>query len=637
MKQHFFAINFGKRLICALLITLSIQPLTYAQSGKKIKGRGQWTEKQAWDWEKKHGVIKGFNAPIPAYPGMGRDVIFQKAADLGFNSVRTWLQGRPETHIKLLHEILDQASAKGLTVSPVLEIKYWLKQPDLIKAKADAEAYVRAIIHEFKNDPRIILWDIWNEPELAVREKNRNDYTWLKDAFIWAREEAPIQPITSSSIWLYEPDFNDAKAQAWHDELALMNDVHNFHLYDVSVGRMKAIEEMIARLKKLSNRPIVCTEAIARTRGGTFGRTLSVFSKYHVHFYSWGLYTADTNWDVAWNLSSFRPYEPWFHDLLHPDGSPYDWAELDWIRRFHFAGPDEITDPGAEVTERWSTWRAWKWMAEGPIKGLYYIPHGTGVKDEANWAIDMGKAEANGYNGLRIKLNYNEWRKDSSAFYKKTDTLLALADRHKMRVTPALLSDEDAFNNEADLSKYVSQVVKKYGFDTRVIAWELYTVPGKQNVPKEKLKSILALIFRVTRFEFIDQPLTATPVVKTNDFNTDFNYETSLIHGHRGGWDRLEYEGSSDAELCNYIWSLSDVISFSTNKKMPETGWLLNVVNRYGRPIICTAWTAPDNHSVKETMDLFSKNHVYWYNSGVIADPSLIQSFRFTQISTPRR
>ncbi|MEO6499234.1 MAG: hypothetical protein ABIN95_09485, partial [Mucilaginibacter sp.] len=220
---------------------------------------------------------------------------------------------------------------------------------------------------------------------------------------------------------------------------------------------------------------------------------------------------------------------------------------------------------------------------------------------------------------------------------KKTDTLLALADRHNMRVIPALLTDEDAVYNEIDLSDYVSLVVRKYGFDTRVMAWELYTSPGKQNVSKDKLKSILALIFRVARFEFIDQPLTATPVVKTTDFTMDFNYKNSLIHGHRGGWDRLEYEGSSDAELCNFIWSLSDILAFSTEKKMAETGWLLNVVNRYGRPVICSAWKAPDDSSVKETMDLFSKNHVYWYNSGEIADRSLIRSFRFKQISTPRR
>ncbi|RWY51609.1 hypothetical protein [Mucilaginibacter gilvus] len=400
---------------------------------------------------------------------------------------------------------------------------------------------------------------------------------------------------------------------------------------------MKAIEDMIMRLKKLSNRPIVCTEAIARTRGGTFGRTLPVFSKYHVHFYSRGLYTADSNWDVAWGLSSFEPYEPWFHDLLHPDGSPYDWAELDWVCKFHFASPGEITDPGAEVTERWSTWRSWKWVLDGPIKGLYYVPEDMGEQAVSIWAKKIAEAETMGYNGLRIKLNYSEWKKNSSALYNKTDTLLALAEKHNMRVIPALLNDEDAGNNEVDLSDYVSLIVKKYGFDTRVIAWELYTAPGKQSVPKDKLKSILAVIFRVARFEFVDQPLTATPVIKTNDFNKDFDYKASLVHGRRGGWDRLEYEGSSDAELCNYIWSLSDILSFGTDKKMPETGWLLNVINRYGRPVICSAWNAADDSSVKETMDLFSKNHVYWYNSGKIADRSLIRSFLFTQISTPRR
>ena len=92
---------------------------------------------------------------------------------------------------------------------------------------------------------------------------------------------------------------------------------------------------------------------------------------------------------------------------------------------------------------------------------------------------------------------------------------------------PALLTDADAGNPEEILSDYVASVVKKYGFDPRILAWELYTYPGEKVVDRDKLSSILGSIFRVARYEFPNQPLTATPLVRTKNFLPDFNYQKS--------------------------------------------------------------------------------------------------------------
>ena len=42
--------------------------------------RKQWTEKEAWKWQERVGVVKGFNEMIPAYPGMTLDEILKTVA-----------------------------------------------------------------------------------------------------------------------------------------------------------------------------------------------------------------------------------------------------------------------------------------------------------------------------------------------------------------------------------------------------------------------------------------------------------------------------------------------------------------------------------------------------------------------------
>ena len=146
------------------------------------------------------------------------------------------------------------------------------------------------------------------------------------------------------------------------------------------------------------------------------------------------------------------------------------------------------------------------------------------------------------------------------------------------------------------------------------------------------------MLFRsVARFEFPNQPLTATPAVGVNTFPSDFNYKNALIHGNWNGWNRLHFEGITNPELCNYIWGLSDVLSFDSDMAMPETGWLLSIANRYGRPVICTQWNAPDESDVQPTLDLFSRSQVFWYSAGDDIPEKMIRSFQFTRISTPRR
>lgn len=537
MMTTFQKNNLKKLILTFIFFVLSTISLS-AQNDHEPKGQG--SEKEAWEWEKKVGVIKGFNAPFEAYPGMKMTEILEKAASLGYNSIRTWLPSDAEQCVKFLHRLLDDASENHLTLSPVLNLYGYFALPDKVKATKKIKNYLSKVIGEFRDDPRIIFWDFVNEPALRYSQIGTSwekealgQIEWSKNIVKWARESDLAQPITTSALFLTEHVYDDNKVHRALKELAAMSDVHNFHLYDLSVNRMKAIDDMVALLKSLGNRPIICTEAVARTRGGTFARSLTVFSKYHIHFYNWGMYTNDRNWDVAWGLSSFEPYEPWFHDVLHPDGYPYDWRDIKLVQEFHFAKEGEQTDPGAEVTERWNKWRAWKWMATGPVKGIL-LDMKTGISELKK---KLDNIADKGYNSVRVSLSFDEWKSDSLDYYSKLDTLLQMASTRFISVMPLLLSDKDAEHTRDEIDRYVSSLVKKYGFDTRIIAWELYNHPAESVTDVEKIKSLLTLVFQVARFEFPNQPLTATPAVSVKKFAPDFDYLTAFDHGHTNGWN----------------------------------------------------------------------------------------------------
>ncbi|WP_352422873.1 cellulase family glycosylhydrolase [Proteiniphilum sp.] len=620
-----------KRIIIPVLICLLITPVyVFAQ-----KGRAQWTEKEAWAWHKKVGIIKGFNEPVGAYPGMSRKQVLEKAVEQGFNSVRFWIQTYPDNialenpgrdvkqHIALIEELATEADALGLTISPVLPISYmYFEQPDKEKAMGEAKAFTQELIAAFANDERIILWDIWNEPRMDDVPEMYEQMDWIEAMVGWCREKNPVQPITASIFYDsgVRPD-SVSRAISRRSEVEAIMDVHNFHHYESGSDHMERIEWMVERLQKISNRPLICTEAIARTTGSTFPRTFIPFAKHQIHFYTWGLYMCDMNWTVTWGRNTYEPFDPVFHELLHPDGEPIDRRELDWLRNFRFTESNENTDPGAEWTERWTKDRAWKWMVAGPIKGVAY------KEGESSYATE--------YNSERVKCSYQEWKKDENLFYQNMDKLLDRAEGAGRRILPALLSDKDVNEKDSVLATYVAKVVRRYATDPRIQAWEIYTYPGAMEINTAKLTDLLQLLFRFARFEYPNQPLLATPHIRVKDFPSDFRYKEALIHGRLKGWDMLISEGGSTPELCNLIWSLSDVIAFSSNQKASETGWLTSIAYRYGRPLVCTEWTPPSESEAEKTLDVFSKSHVFWYNTGDWYDKEMIDSFGFKPITTP--
>ncbi|HXB45652.1 MAG TPA: glycoside hydrolase family 2 TIM barrel-domain containing protein [Puia sp.] len=177
--------------------------------------------------------------------------------------------------------------------------------------------YEKDILGTFKNDPRVLMWDLYNEP--GNSNYNEKTLPLLKKVFSWAREVSPEQPITCA-VWYDNKSLSDFQLGA--------SDVITFHNYNRADDLDKQINQLAKR-----GRPLICSEYMARTNGSRFITHLGVFKKYKVGAVNWGLVSGKTNTIFPWGSKegSVEPTE-WFHDIFRSDGKPFDPAETRFIK-----------------------------------------------------------------------------------------------------------------------------------------------------------------------------------------------------------------------------------------------------------------------------------------------------------------
>jgi hypothetical protein len=209
------------------------------------------------------------------------------------------------------------------------------------KRHALLKAYVVGVVGHFKDDKRVDAWDLWNEPDnqngnsygknkLNQEPKGKVEATLalLEKAFDWARSANPSQPITSG-VWIGQwPD--PTKLNPTERVQLDQSDVVSFHSY----GKPEEIRRCIENLRRY-DRPILCTEYMARPQGSTFDPILGYLKEQKVAAYNWGFVAGKSNTIYPWD-SWQKPYgaEPkvWFHDIFREDGAPYIQKEVDYIR-----------------------------------------------------------------------------------------------------------------------------------------------------------------------------------------------------------------------------------------------------------------------------------------------------------------
>ncbi len=217
----------------------------------------------------------------------------------------------------------------------------WVQSPgaDILKDPARQEqlkSYVQGIIRHFRNDPRVQVWDIFNEPDNPVPQyqdvelKNKAEVALqlLRKAYAWAREVGPSQPITSG-VWI--GNWGDVTKLSAMEKFQLEeSDVISFHCY----GNLEEMKRCVENLRRYQ-RPILCTEYMARPNGSRFDPILGYLKEVGVGAYNWGFVDGKTQtiypWD-SWRTQYTAEPPEWFHDILRRDGTPYKPEEVQYIK-----------------------------------------------------------------------------------------------------------------------------------------------------------------------------------------------------------------------------------------------------------------------------------------------------------------
>jgi len=203
------------------------------------------------------------------------------------------------------------------------------------------EAYVKGVVGAFAKDPRILGWDVWNEPDnlgggtykhMAHAEKIRLVAALLPQVFQWARSTDPVQPLTSG-VWNGPNWAPDAAGQNAVVRVQLeQSDVISFHSYEWP----EALKARIAQLRA-HHRPLFLTEYMARGNGSLFDLSLPIGKAERIAMFNWGFVAGKSQTSLPWD-SWQKPYidrEPtiWFHDIFRDDLTPYRQEEVDLIKR----------------------------------------------------------------------------------------------------------------------------------------------------------------------------------------------------------------------------------------------------------------------------------------------------------------
>ncbi|MBB4636859.1 cellulase family glycosylhydrolase [Longimicrobium terrae] len=360
-------------------VTLAATLLVAGTASAQQAG-GRWSVERAAAWERQTGWMAGSNyAPATAINQLEMwqaetwdpatiDRELGLAEGIGFTTMRVFLHDLPyrqdpEGFLKRVDEFLtiaqrhrirpmlvlfdavwDPFPHAGPQRAPVpgLHNSGWVQSPgaEIVRDSmrhGEMEPYVKGVIGRFRDDPRVLAWDLFNEPD------NVNGGSWgafepdnkpqmvlalLRRTFGWAREINPSQPLTAAP---WKGDWVEPGQAAPITTYMLENsDIISFHSYE----NLEGVRRVVNALKRY-NRPIVCTEYMARPRGSTFEAIMPYFKEQGIDAVNWGFVSGKSQTIYPWDSWEKRyAAEPpvWFHDIFRTDGTPYRQSEVDFIR-----------------------------------------------------------------------------------------------------------------------------------------------------------------------------------------------------------------------------------------------------------------------------------------------------------------
>lgn len=343
----------------------------------------RWTCDEAYKWYIKYPWLRGCNfigsdcaSRIDMWQSYKSEEHFETAdrelgyaQKLGFNTVRllvefdVWFQEREsfmdilERYISLcdIHHMYvvlclynEAVLERGgtFTPKPLGEQKYYLgyhqgrfplseeekkKTPyhplEFAEWRTPYIEMVREIVTKYKDDPRVIVWNVCNEPGITIGERSYSLEKVLEEA---VRSCDPSQPLTFD-IW---HKTKDGKIDERDETSFECSDVISVHMY-FPLDEIKKHMEVLDTY----NRPILLTEWLNRiSHSGV--EVYPYLQEQKIACWCWGFVVGKTQtnepWDSLWEqyYNGTHPeydFTKWQHDLLRPNGRPYDPHEVELI------------------------------------------------------------------------------------------------------------------------------------------------------------------------------------------------------------------------------------------------------------------------------------------------------------------
>jgi hypothetical protein len=165
----------------------------------------------------------------------------------------------------------------------------------------------------------VIFWDLYNEPQCS--QQVPIVLPLLREIYSAAVAANPKQPLTFGIL----PDpLNETLSQFELES----SDIISFHSY----APLADVMIQVAELRQF-NRPLICTEYMARTAGSTFHTHTVFFNKEKIGAINWGLVAGKTQTYFPWRSLENTPTPlVWFHDIFNATGKAYSPYEVQFFK-----------------------------------------------------------------------------------------------------------------------------------------------------------------------------------------------------------------------------------------------------------------------------------------------------------------
>lgn len=242
--------------------------------------------------------------------------------------------------------------------------------------------------------------------------------------------------------------------------------------------------------------------------------------------------------------------------------------------------------------------------------------------DTAAISKELSWAAAIGMNCMRVYLHHEAWKQDPKGFKDRVNEYLAIANRKGIKTVVTIFDDcwntkyqlgkqpdpcpgihnsgwlkdpgqrwyDGEAGLEATLKNYVTDILRHFKKDDRILLWDLYNEPGWS----EQFAKAYDLADKVFQWAWTVRPIQPLTICVWNN--------------------------DSAFKLLNKLaLERSDIVSYHNYQSADKHQLQIDTLKKYKRPLVCTEYMARKHKSTFQTiLPLLKKENVMAINWGLV-------------------